>query len=55
MEMATNRELDEEKLLDNLSYFLQAVIPVAEECGIRMAIHPVHHGRFWTAANYNES
>ncbi len=34
------KEVDEEKLWENLGYFLRAVIPVAEEAGIRMAIHP---------------
>jgi mannonate dehydratase len=29
-----------EELRENLKYFLDAVIPVAEESGIRMAIHP---------------
>jgi len=33
-------ELGEEGLWCNLKRFLQAVIPVAEECGVRMAIHP---------------
>ncbi len=33
-------EIDAAKLRENLGYFLQAVIPVAEEVGIRMAIHP---------------
>lgn len=32
--------MDEERLRENLSYFLQAVIPVCEELGIRMTIHP---------------
>lgn len=32
--------LGEEGLWKNLERFLQAVIPVAEECGVRMAIHP---------------
>ena len=32
--------IDEEKLWENLETFLKAVIPVAEEVGIRMAIHP---------------
>ncbi|WP_447926310.1 mannonate dehydratase [Vreelandella sp. EE27] len=32
--------IDAETLRENLGYFLRAVIPVAEEVGIRMAIHP---------------
>jgi mannonate dehydratase len=34
------QEVDEEKLWSNLEYFLKAVIPVAEEAGIKMAVHP---------------
>ncbi|MFC7678748.1 mannonate dehydratase [Paenibacillus sp. GCM10028914] len=34
------RNVTEEDLWSNLEYFLNAVIPVAEQCGIRMAIHP---------------
>ncbi len=33
-------QLDEATLRKNLEYFLQAVVPVAEEVGVRMAIHP---------------
>ena len=33
-------ELGEEGLWANLEKFLKKVIPVAEECGVRMAIHP---------------
>ena len=33
-------EIGEEGLWENLEYFLKKVIPVAEECGVRMAIHP---------------
>lgn len=33
-------ELGEEGLWDNLRYFLQKIIPVAEEAGLVMAIHP---------------
>lgn len=33
-------DVDEEKLLKNLKYFLDAIIPVCEKCGIRMAMHP---------------
>ncbi len=38
--LAEYREIDEEKLWSHLTYFLRAIIPVAQECGIRMAIHP---------------
>ncbi len=34
------RELGEEGLWKNLENFLHKIIPVAEECGIQMAIHP---------------
>ncbi len=34
------KEVDEEQLWNNLAYFLQAILPVAEEAGIQMAIHP---------------
>ena len=32
--------VDAEKLWQHLEYFLRAIIPVAEEAGIKMAIHP---------------
>ncbi|HIW33638.1 MAG TPA: mannonate dehydratase [Candidatus Paenibacillus intestinavium] len=32
--------VDEEKLWSNLAYFLEAIIPVAAQSGIKMAIHP---------------
>jgi len=34
------RDVTEEKLWENIQYFLEAVIPVAEQAGIKMAIHP---------------
>ena len=34
------RAVDAQQLWKNLEYFLQAVIPVAEACGLKMAIHP---------------
>ena len=34
------RSVDANQLWKNLEHFLHAVIPVAEECGIKMAIHP---------------
>jgi mannonate dehydratase len=34
------RDVDEEKLWSNLEYFLKKIIPVCEECDIKMAIHP---------------
>lgn len=33
-------QITEEDLWRNLEYFLKKIIPVAEECGIKMAIHP---------------
>ena len=32
--------IDTKKLKDHLFYFLQQVVPVVEECGLKMAIHP---------------
>ena len=34
------QQISEEKLWDNLFYFLNAVLPLAEELGIQMALHP---------------
>lgn len=40
--------VSEAKVLDNLAYFLKAVIPIAEKAGVRLALHPddppVPHG-----------
>ena len=33
-------ESTDEKMWDNVTYFLKAVIPVAEQAGVRMALHP---------------
>lgn len=38
--LAEYREVDAERLWQNLEYFLKAVIPVAEEASVKMAIHP---------------
>jgi mannonate dehydratase len=38
--LAEYSKVDEEKLWEHLSYFLKAIIPVAEEVGLKMAIHP---------------
>lgn len=35
-----NTEMTEEKLWDNIKYFLEKIIPVCDEVGIKMAIHP---------------
>ena len=37
---AKYKDVDEKKLRENLAYFLQAIIPVCEEVGVKMAIHP---------------
>ena len=33
-------DIDEDKLRENFKYFLEAIIPVCEEVGIKMAVHP---------------
>ncbi len=38
--LAEYSKVGEEKLWENLSYFLRAIVPVAAESGIKMAIHP---------------
>jgi len=32
--------VDEERIWDNLAYFLEQVVPVAEQCGVKLGIHP---------------
>ncbi|HEX6038296.1 mannonate dehydratase [Longimicrobium sp.] len=34
------QQIDEERLWENLAYFLERVVPVAESAGVRLAIHP---------------
>ncbi len=38
--LAAYRDVDAERLWDNLAYFLERVVPVAERAGVRLAIHP---------------
>lgn len=38
--LKTYAGIDKAKLRDNMAYFLNAIIPVAEEVGVKMAIHP---------------
>ena len=38
--LKTYENIDAAKLKQHLFYFLQQVVPVAEECGLKMAIHP---------------
>ncbi|MGL5296000.1 MAG: mannonate dehydratase [Culicoidibacterales bacterium] len=34
------KDIDEEKLWENLAYFIEKIIPVAEQSDVKMAIHP---------------
>lgn len=38
--LAAYREVDEERLWENLAYFLERVVPAAASAGVRLAIHP---------------
>ncbi len=38
--LKTYRAISHEQLFNNLVYFLKRVIPVCDECGVKMAIHP---------------
>ncbi|MBA2588499.1 MAG: mannonate dehydratase, partial [Alphaproteobacteria bacterium] len=38
--LAEYADVGEEKMWEHLSYFLKAIVPVAEESGIKMACHP---------------
>jgi mannonate dehydratase len=33
-------QISEEKIWDNITYFLERIIPVAEKAGVKMALHP---------------
>ncbi len=38
--LAAYREMGRDGLWENFAFFLRQVVPVAEECGIRLAVHP---------------
>ena len=38
--LAAYRTVDAERLWDNLGYFLERVVPAAQDAGVRLAIHP---------------
>lgn len=40
LKLETYKYTDDQKLRKNIQHFLRQVIPVAEECGVQMAIHP---------------
>ncbi len=37
---AYRKPIGDEQMWDNITYFLKAVVPVAEEAGVKLAIHP---------------
>ncbi|WP_336818334.1 mannonate dehydratase [Cedecea sp. MMO-103] len=39
-QLDTYKDIDKAKLRENFAYFLEAIIPVAEQVGIKMAVHP---------------
>ena len=62
-DLAADTEIGEhraEDLWTNLTYFLEAVIPVAEEAGVRMAVHPndppvpISHGSDQILATFDD-
>lgn len=38
--LATYDDIDEAKLRANMAYFLRKIVPVAEQCGLNLAVHP---------------
>lgn len=38
--MDAYRAIDDDALFENFAYFLRAVVPVAEEAGVKLAVHP---------------
>jgi len=34
------KSIDDEKLFDNIAYFIKGIMPTCEECSVKMAIHP---------------
>lgn len=38
--LSAYRDMDDERLWDNLAYFLERITPVAEAAGVKLAIHP---------------
>src|SRR5690606_27421330 len=38
--LAEYGDIDKDQLRENMAYFLRAIVPVAEACGLRLAVHP---------------
>ncbi|WP_204278783.1 mannonate dehydratase, partial [Enterobacter hormaechei] len=38
--LAEYGNIDKNQLRENMAFFLRAIVPVAEEAGVRLAVHP---------------
>ena len=38
--LETYKDIDADKLRENYAHFLRAIVPTAERCGVRLAVHP---------------
>ena len=51
LDVLEGRTIDHDQMWANYSYFIKAVLPVAEEAGVKLAIHPGRPARAGTRRN----